>query len=119
MNNILYNVYSEFNLSEHVKTYKNYLEVIIHPDGSIHYAVPSHQYYLVEYLMKLWNCSKEDVELRCPQEYYFDYLTWLLKCSHCISVWTYNIQYDNITPLQKRSLKLLKNRKAYLGDLPF
>lgn len=33
---------SEFNLTEHLKRYVNYTEVIIFPDGHIEYAIPSH-----------------------------------------------------------------------------
>ncbi len=37
-----YSVYSDFDVRKHKKHFTDYLEVIIHPDGSVHYAVPSH-----------------------------------------------------------------------------
>lgn len=37
-----YSVYSSFDLQKHKQTYTNYLEVIITPDGTVEYAVPSH-----------------------------------------------------------------------------
>lgn len=42
-----YNLYCKFDIQKHKETYKNYLEVIIDEEGSIHYAVPSHQEFLI------------------------------------------------------------------------
>lgn len=38
-----YSIYSPFNLDKHKATYKEYLEALLLEDGSIVYAVPSHQ----------------------------------------------------------------------------
>lgn len=45
----MYDVYSEFDIAEHQKHFINYLEVCIHPDNYVAYAVPSHQQYVVAY----------------------------------------------------------------------
>ena len=42
-----YDVYSEFDLEKHKKTYVDYLEVMIGEGGDVHYAVPSHQEYAI------------------------------------------------------------------------
>ena len=42
----MYNVHSEFDLKKHKEKFINYLEVVIEPNGKIHYAVPSHQLFL-------------------------------------------------------------------------
>lgn len=38
-----YDLYHEFDPELHTKTYINYLEIVIHSDEYIEYAVPSHQ----------------------------------------------------------------------------
>lgn len=82
-----YDVYSEFDIEKHAKTFVNYLEVIITPDGKVHYAVPSHQQYLINMLCKKYYCTNEQLQKLIPQEYYFDVLTWLLNETKCVSVW--------------------------------
>lgn len=36
-----------FDIETHKKTFIDYLEVIIRPDGTVEYAVPSHMYKLM------------------------------------------------------------------------
>ena len=38
-----YTLYCPFDIEKHKKTFINYLEVVILEDGTIEYAVPSHQ----------------------------------------------------------------------------
>ena len=38
-----YDLYSKFDLEKHVRKYIHYTEVIIRPNGTVEYAVPSHQ----------------------------------------------------------------------------
>ena len=38
-----YSIYSPFDPDKHKETYKNYLEVLSLEDGSVVYAIPSHQ----------------------------------------------------------------------------
>lgn len=48
-----YDVYSKFDLEKHKKTFINYFETIINPDGTIEYAVPSHSEIVIrKYLEK-------------------------------------------------------------------
>lgn len=70
-----YDVYSEFDIEKHAKTFINYLEVIITPDGKAHYAVPSHLQYLINMLCEKYHCTNEQLQKLIPQEYRFDILT--------------------------------------------
>ena len=78
---------SEFNLTEHLKRYVNYTEVIIFPDGHIEYAIPSHQEKLISILCNTEHKSRQQVIDETPPEYYFDWLNYLLNKTGCISVW--------------------------------
>ena len=40
-------LHGPFNIETHKKTFIDYLEVIIRPDGIVEYAVPSHMYKLM------------------------------------------------------------------------
>lgn len=46
-----YDIYCAFDLEKHKQTYVQYLEVVILEDGTVEYAVPSHQEKLIA-LMK-------------------------------------------------------------------
>lgn len=102
-----YSIYSEFNLEKHMNTFINYLEVIMLPNGKIEYAVPSHQEKLISLLMKNRKWTRNQVEQACPKEYYCDYITWLLKETRCLAIWTHGY-IGNPNRLQKRALKKLK-----------
>lgn len=112
-----YSLNSPFSLEDHVKTFINYLEVIIHPDGSIHYATPSHQEYLIKYLCKRDGITRNELMERTPIEYYCDFMTWLVKESGCVSVWNEFIVGDVLTKEQLSTLKALKEAGVYKGKL--
>lgn len=102
----MYDLYSEFDLEEHKKNYTNYLEVIIEPNGHVCYAVPSHQIFLEKYGAKINNISREEFVEKCPKEYWCDYLTWLLKETKCVSVWSIGyMKPSNVTKEQENVLK--------------
>ena len=74
-----------FDVRTHKETFVNYFEAVARPDGSIEYAVPSHQ-------MKLERIMREDgrdPEGECPQEFYADYLTWLMRETGCVCLWSH------------------------------
>ena len=117
-----YSVYSPFDIKKHKETYINYLEVLILEDGTIEYAVPSHQEKALEIACKKLNKTKQEIEDMCPREYYCDYLTWLLGITGSISVWgtsdEYFIVYKTINKKQIATLKKLKKHGLYKGDIP-
>lgn len=76
-----------FDIEVHKRTFINYLEVVITEDGTVMYAVPSHQEKLISLACEKLNVTRDELNDLCPQEYYFDFMTWLCKITGCISVW--------------------------------
>lgn len=112
-----YSVYSPFDANKHAEHFINYLEVIIHPDGSVHYAVPSHQGYLIDYICKRDGITEDELNNMCPSEYYYDFMTWLCMKSGCISVWNeFGCWLDQATPEQVKTMKMLKDMGLYKGE---
>jgi len=116
----MYDLYSKFDPIEHAKKYPFYTEVIIKEDGSIEYAIPSHQEKLIEILQNQRNWSREEVNNACPPEYYCDFIQWLLNETKCASVW-YEFciaPEQGISQKQQNSLKMLKTYNCYQGEIP-
>lgn len=114
-----YDLNSKFDIEQHKKKYVNYLEVIIFPDGHIEYAVPSHQEKLIAVCREKLRISRDELNGRCPEEYYCDFITWLCNISECVSVWNdFIIKPDNasLTRAQIDTLELLKEHGLYRGD---
>ena len=63
-------LHAPFDLEIHKKTFIDYLEVIIRPDGTVEYAVPSHLYKLMsvfengKYSVEQINAMFMDLEFR-------------------------------------------------------
>ena len=106
--NKTYDMYSEFNLEKHLETFVDYFEAIILPDGKIEYAIPSHQEKLIALAMKKRDMSREEYLNSVPEEYYANFLYYLLLDTGCISVWSCGYAAaENITEKQKEVLKVL------------
>lgn len=118
MQNEGYDVYSDFNLDQHKNKYINYLEVMIDKDGSVVYAVPSHQEKAIEWACKELNVSRDTLGKMTPVEYYFDWMTWLLRQSGAMAVWNDRYICENPTLAQCASLRRLKMGGVYKGMLP-
>ena len=114
-----YDLYSKFDIELHKANYVHYLEVIIDRDGVVHYAVPSHQEYLINECIRKYTCTREELFNLCPPEYYFDCITWLCQMSGCVSVWESSIQFYDINNAQIATLQeLQKNGLLHLTKLP-
>lgn len=113
-----YSLYSEFDLEQHKKKYPHYLEVIIGPEGEVMYAVPSHQYKLMDIACRKFSVDRKDLEKMCPYEYWFDYTRWLCSITDCIAVWEHGIQYYSVNHKQMATLRRLKMAGVYTGQLP-
>lgn len=100
-----------FNIETHKKTFINYLEVVISPDGVIEYGVPSHTAKLEQILRAK---GIEPIK-ECPREYYADYNSWLCKMTGYIMVWGLPNSYVVGKPNQKQqeALDLLKKEGLY------
>lgn len=115
----MYDVYSEFDLEKHKQTFINYLEVCIHPDGSIHYAVPSHQRYLENLAVAQHGGTYQEFLDSVPCEWYADYLNYLINITKCVVVWSHGYQGNEFTAKQIKSLRtlmiagILKNNRLH------
>lgn len=113
-----YTVYSEFDIEQHKQTFIHYLEVIIDGNGKIMYAVPSHQEKMIKLACEKMNVSRDKLNEMCPEEYYFDLMTWLSKISGAVAVWENQVMGDKFTVEQIRALQKLKENGLYLGIIP-
>ena len=113
-----YNLNSDFNPELHKQTFIHYLEVIIDENGKIMYAVPSHQEKMIKLACERLNVTRAKLNEMCPEEYYFDLMTWLSKVSGACEVWENQVIGDKFTPRQIKALQMLKNEGLYLGEIP-
>lgn len=112
-----YNVYSDFDMEQHKKTFINYLEVVIDENGKIMYAVPSHQEKLIKLACENLKVTKEELNAMCPMDYHFDFVTWLCKVSGVCAVWNAHIEKYRLTERQIAALKALKDNRLYKGKI--
>lgn len=109
-------LHSPFDVETHKKTFINYLEVIIHPDGTIEYAVPSHMIKLTEIYGKTSEEMFEDYYASGNVGAILDPVEWICKQTGCISVWTDGYA-GHANAVQKRALLMLKNNEVYGGRI--
>lgn len=112
-----YDLNSDFDVKWHKKTFINYLEVIIHENGSVHYATPSHQEYLINYACRLLECDRKTLNDMCPREYYGDFLMWLCMITKCVSVWSCGFIYHTLSDEQKETLQMLIDEELTIGEI--
>src|SRR5690606_29819 len=60
-------LHSPFDMETHKNTFINYLEVVIDADGTIMYAVPSHQEKLIRLACERHGLSRDELNDLCPQ----------------------------------------------------
>lgn len=113
-----YDLHSDFNIQQHKKTFIHYLEVVIDENGKIMHAVPSHQEKMIALACEKLNATREELNAMCPQEYCFDFMTWLGKISSACAVWEKFIQANKLTEGQIKALQVLKDNGLYLGEIP-
>ena len=115
--NSTYDVYQQFNIDRHAATYVNYLEVIVRQDGKVEYAVPSHQEKLIAIAMEKFNKTRDEISAMCPEDKYFDFMSWLCDITDCISVW--NMAFEGKpNAIQTAVLEIFKERGLYTGSVP-
>ena len=105
-----------FNKNLHKRFFPNYLEVIILEDGTIRYAVPSHNEAALRIAAKKLNKDPKELYWECPKERYVDVDGWIREISGCIFVWE-TFYLGNLNEAQFNSLKELKDFDIYEGIL--
>jgi hypothetical protein len=115
-----YDLYCPFDIEKHKRTFINYLEVIIRPDGVVEYAVPSHTQKLESILCEKLGISLQQLHNSVPQEYYFDYSSWLCQQSGCILMWDYKCIGPNaVTPEQMATIQKLRDADLYKPETKY
>ena len=113
-----YNLYCPFDIEKHKQTYINYLEVVILADGTIEYAVPSHQEKAISLACKKLHCDRDYFIDVVSKAHLIDWNEWLMDTAGVIMVWDRFIQFHSITQLQIDSLRKLKEAQLYSGVIP-
>lgn len=92
---------------------------MIAADGTIEYARPSHQDFLIKKAMELQGWSREELMSACPPDYYGDFMAWLHPVSGgYIPVWAEGVMNIPITGKQVAALKNLKLHGLFRGRIP-
>lgn len=113
-----YDVYCEFDIKKHKKTYTNYLEVLIREDGKIVYAVPSHTMKAERLVCaKLGLINQKQLSQVIPKTATLNYLTWLLTQANAVAVWNYYYETgeNGLNNKQRAALRKLKMHGLYKG----
>ena len=113
-----YSIYSPFDPDKHKETYKNYLEVLSLEDGSVVYAIPSHQEKAMALARERLGVTRELIYDMCPTQYYADFLNWLLSLTNSVSVWNNMISCWSINKKRAATLRMLKTKGLYKGPIP-
>lgn len=98
-----YDLYHRFDPKLHKQKYIHYLEVVIDKNGVVHYAVPSHQEYLIFECCRQMKLSRDEVLKKAPV---YDFLDWLMKQTDLILVWSDNY-LGKANEKQKETLQML------------
>ena len=109
-------LHKPFDIETHKETFINYLEVVILEDGTIQYAVPSHQEKLISHACQKINVTRQELYDLCPQEYYFDFMTWLCQVSCCVALWNEHMM-GKANEKQKQAIERLIEVGLYRGIL--
>ena len=107
-------LHSPFDVEVHKKTFINYLEIVILEDGTIEYAVPSHQEKMIQICCEKLNVSRQELANLTPPQYYGDFMKWLTMVSKAIPVW--NTFYKG-EPNEKQleTLRMLQREGVFGG----
>ena len=110
-------LHSPFSFERHKSVFVNYFEVVILEDGTIEYAVPSHQEKLIALACERMGCTREELVAKCPHEYWGDYNLWLAMQANAICVWNCFAQ-GVFNEAQLATLKRCKRERLFSGALP-
>ena len=109
-----------FSIEKHkAAPYSIDLEAVIAPDGTIEYAIPSHQEYLIAKAMEVQHWSRQELMDACPKKYYANFMEWLVQQSGgYLPVWSIMTLNRPITHKQAASLRKLKMAGLFKGAIP-
>ena len=67
---------------------------------------------------KSWERLGRKFPICAPEQFYFDYLNWLLSLTGAIAVWNDDVSASAITVKQAAALRALKLNGLYKGKIP-
>ena len=106
---------SPFDIEIHKAQFKNYLEVVILEDGTVEYAVPTHQEKLILLGMEKTRLSRDEFYNSCPREYWLDVIAWLSNVTGAIAVWDFKFEgWASLIQIEK--LEELRAAGLYRGS---
>lgn len=114
-------LHSPFDIETHKQTFVSYLEVVISPEGTVEYAVPSHTDKLIEVLakqkgIKTFDEAKKYVFDTAMNNGYCSSIDFLTGVTGYISVWFNGyVAGDPPTKAQLDKLKELFDNGVYAG----
>ena len=106
---------SPFDMETHKKTFINYLEVVIHQDGLVEYASPSHSEKMIAVCCEKLGVTRDELNAMVPVDYYCDMNTWLCMTSGCIAVRNFGYE-GTANEKQLEKLKELAQYGLYNGE---
>lgn len=99
--------------------YRKAIEVMIGTDGSVHYALPSHQEFLIAKAMEQHHLTREELMAQCPTEYYGDFWSWLIPMSGgYVPAWEIGVFQYPLNRKQVAALRRLKMAGLFRGTVP-
>lgn len=104
-------LHAPFDIRTHKETFIDYLEIIIKPDGTPEYAVPSHMMKLASIYDK---CMEDVYDEYMQDQSGLDGIDWLCLKTGCISVWQNHIQ-GVPNGAQLATLRQLQDAGLYTG----
>lgn len=96
-------LHGPFDIETHKANFTNYLEVVVLEDGTIEYAVPSHQEKFQTLVRELGIDPVDD----CPKERQVDWWGWMAEFRPIVMVWNDRIWHRGINARQRASLMKL------------
>lgn len=73
-----------------------------------------HKEKLLAIIAQQHGISRDEAQALCPEEYHYDYITWLTMESGCVSVWNQFI-VGSPSPPQMAALTMLWEEGLYRG----
>lgn len=105
-------LHKPFDLETHKAVFTNYFEAVITGDGTIVYAVPSHQDTLARiYHMRTGRNANDAV----PRERWCDMLDWLMEETGCVCAYTAGTIGKVQTEMQRETIGMLR-REGLIND---
>lgn len=108
-------LHSPFGIETHKSEFVDYLEVCIDRDGVIHYAVPSHQQWLLKKFMDERHLHRER-EARDVIPLDVDIFDYLCDKTECIAVWNSFLR-GRPNSRQCDMLRKLKSEGLYSSEI--